>query len=291
MWEAIRAIKVNRVVCLTSHAMDEVDHLGDRIALLSGGRLRALGSSLFLKNHYGKGYQLQLLVSPIDVPQLTRAVEQYLVGSTIVGKEAGAVTVALKRSQLKNVPLLFKWIEGTLSMDAAQGAKGLLREWSISNSTLEEVFLRLCAAETTVNAGIEEEADSTKEEEEKMCVVCHTRPPSVVTLYTAGGIPVVLPNVMCTPCSLGPALAEEKAREDERLRAQAIAESKEDDSGDNGERIQWTLDDGVGGTVAPLPGSQPGGVVEGGAAVSPPPSESDSVECGEGRSYPRSAGA
>ena len=267
VWEAIRAIKVNRVVCLTSHAMDEVDHLGDRIALLAAGRLRALGSSLYLKNHYGKGYQLQLLVSPADVPQLIKAVEQYLSGSSIVGKEAGAVTVALKRSQLKNVPLLFKWIEGTLSMDVGHVGKGLLREWSISNSTLEEVFLRLCAADTTVNAEIE--GLGQREEEEAKCVVCHVRPPNVVTLYTAGGIPVVLPNVMCVPCSMGPALAEEKAKEDERLR---LAESKEGEE-DSGERIQWTLDESRGGAPPP-PGSQVGGMMEGVSPLSPPPSES-----------------
>ena len=244
VWEAIRHIKADRVVLLTTHAMDEADQLGDRIGLLASGRLRALGSSLFLKNSFGRGYQLQLLVAPQDVPQLTQAVEQYLVGCTIVGKEAGAVTIALKRDQLRNVPLLFRWIEGALSKDPASAAGGgggkgeLLKEWSISNSTLEEVFLRLCAADKVVNAGVEAVVEASRAEEDerlRKCAVCHTRPVSVVTLYTAGGVPVVLPNVLCGPCAWGPVLAEQKAREETE---RAAAESKVDDDGG---RIDWSL--------------------------------------------------
>ena len=231
VWDAIRNIKANRVVCLTTHDMQEADALSDRIAVMAEGRLRALGSALFLKNHYGKGYQLKITVAPDDVQQLTDAVEQYLVGSSIVGKEAGAVTIGLKRSQLKNVPLLFKWI------DAAVGTAGteLLKEWSISNSTLEEVFLRLCAADTTVNAAVDDAVDNTREDGGiRKCVVCLTRPVNVVTLFTSTGIPVVLPNVMCYPCSFGPLLAEEKAKEE---KAQRLQEEKEEEKLD---RIQWS---------------------------------------------------
>lgn len=36
--------------------MDEADLLGDRIAIMGEGRLRCIGSSLFLKKVYGVGY-------------------------------------------------------------------------------------------------------------------------------------------------------------------------------------------------------------------------------------------
>lgn len=41
--------------------MDEADYLGDRIAVISSGYLRALGSSLFLKSTFGVGYTLTLV--------------------------------------------------------------------------------------------------------------------------------------------------------------------------------------------------------------------------------------
>ena len=41
--------------------MDEADVLGDRIAIISGGKLCCCGSSLYLKSHYGNGYYLTLV--------------------------------------------------------------------------------------------------------------------------------------------------------------------------------------------------------------------------------------
>ena len=41
--------------------MDEADILGDRIAIISHGKLRCCGSSLFLKTHFGDGYHLTMV--------------------------------------------------------------------------------------------------------------------------------------------------------------------------------------------------------------------------------------
>lgn len=41
--------------------MDEADLLGDRIAIISQGRLCCCGSSLFLKTKLGSGYYLTLV--------------------------------------------------------------------------------------------------------------------------------------------------------------------------------------------------------------------------------------
>ena len=51
---------------------------------------------LFLKNHYGKGYQMQLLVEPEDVPQLVRAVEQFLLGQPIEKPETASYGCAIQ---------------------------------------------------------------------------------------------------------------------------------------------------------------------------------------------------
>lgn len=50
-----------RTIILSTHHMDEADILGDRIAIISSGRLRCCGSSLFLKKSFGSGYYLTLV--------------------------------------------------------------------------------------------------------------------------------------------------------------------------------------------------------------------------------------
>lgn len=46
---------------LTTHYMDEADILGDRIGIMASGKLTALGSSIFLKNRFGVGYNLVIV--------------------------------------------------------------------------------------------------------------------------------------------------------------------------------------------------------------------------------------
>lgn len=49
-WRLLMRAKRGRVVLLTTHAMDEADALADRIAIMADGRLKAVGSSLWLKS-------------------------------------------------------------------------------------------------------------------------------------------------------------------------------------------------------------------------------------------------
>lgn len=50
-----------RTILLSTHHMDEADLLGDRIAIISHGKLKCCGSPLFLKSTYGDGYKLTLV--------------------------------------------------------------------------------------------------------------------------------------------------------------------------------------------------------------------------------------
>jgi ATP-binding cassette subfamily A (ABC1) protein 3 len=60
LWDMLKDYKKDRIVILTTHNMDEADLLGDRIGIMSAGRLVCLGSGLFLKNKFGYGYKMNL---------------------------------------------------------------------------------------------------------------------------------------------------------------------------------------------------------------------------------------
>jgi len=59
-WELIKAYKKDKIIILTTHYMDEADELGDRIAIMSKGKLKCCGSPLFLKKKYGLGIILEI---------------------------------------------------------------------------------------------------------------------------------------------------------------------------------------------------------------------------------------
>lgn len=59
--------------------MDEADLLGDRIAIMAGGRLQCCGSSFFLKKKYGAGYHLVIAKSArCDVAKVTSLLRDYI---------------------------------------------------------------------------------------------------------------------------------------------------------------------------------------------------------------------
>jgi ATP-binding cassette subfamily A (ABC1) protein 3 len=76
LWNMLKNYKNNRTIILTTHYMDEADILGDRIGIMTDGQLICLGSSLFLKNRFGVGYNLTM-VKKSKEPNLK--IGQYLV--------------------------------------------------------------------------------------------------------------------------------------------------------------------------------------------------------------------
>ena len=59
VWSAIQQMRKGRLVVLTTHSMEEADVLGDTVAIMANGKVKAAGTPLFLKNRYGRGFQLR----------------------------------------------------------------------------------------------------------------------------------------------------------------------------------------------------------------------------------------
>uniref|UniRef100_A0A668A4A9 P-type phospholipid transporter n=1 Tax=Myripristis murdjan TaxID=586833 RepID=A0A668A4A9_9TELE len=67
IWDLLLKYRQGRTIILSTHHMDEADILGDRIAIISHGRLCCVGSSLFLKTQLGTGYYLTLVKRDYDL--------------------------------------------------------------------------------------------------------------------------------------------------------------------------------------------------------------------------------
>ena len=61
MWNMLKEHKKEKIIILTTHYMDEADILGDRIAIMSGGKITCLGTSMFLKHKFGVGYTMTVV--------------------------------------------------------------------------------------------------------------------------------------------------------------------------------------------------------------------------------------
>ena len=64
MWYHLKQLREQGMtILLTTHHLDEADELADRIAIMSKGKLLAVGTSEFFKKNFGVGYHLNIMPS------------------------------------------------------------------------------------------------------------------------------------------------------------------------------------------------------------------------------------
>ncbi|EGG13872.1 ABC transporter A family protein [Cavenderia fasciculata] len=144
LWQTLKNITTNRCIILTSHMMDEVDVLSTRIAIMSQGKLKALGSPQHLKSKFGEGYSLKICIDDNHVDQVDAVsfVQQFSPSATLSERFIGNYTFRLPKNTI--VSQLFSYI-----LENKQ--KYHITHWGVNQSTLEDVFLKLSENDETVN--------------------------------------------------------------------------------------------------------------------------------------------
>jgi ABC-type multidrug transport system ATPase subunit len=155
IWSLLEQEKRNRVVVLTTHFMDEADILGDRIAIMSAGRLRVLGSSLFLKSRFGIGYTLTIdLTSATTRGAVVDVVRKHVAAAEMISEAGSELSMRLPLAATPSFPALF------VALDDAIAAAALgVAAYGVSVTSLEEVFIRLAGdshEHSTAEASAEE---------------------------------------------------------------------------------------------------------------------------------------
>nr|APD26543.1 ATP-binding cassette transporter subfamily A member 5 X2 protein [Brachionus koreanus] len=139
IWSLLQSLRQNRVILLSTHFMDEADILADRKAIISKGKLKCVGSSLYLKNRFGLGYHLKLIANQnIDQEpvELTSMIKRHVANGELERFSGKEISYTLPIDSVGNFQSLFEDIEkNAQSID--------IENFAISMTLLEEVFLKL----------------------------------------------------------------------------------------------------------------------------------------------------
>ncbi|OON21313.1 ABC transporter, ATP-binding protein, partial [Opisthorchis viverrini] len=137
VWAILQAQRAARTLLVTTHYMDEADHLGDRIAIMSAGKLRCFGSPLFLKAKYGAGYLLTIMKSTdTESSYLLSQVQQHVKGAQIRSDQGDELKFLLPLEAVDTFSPLFSNLE-------TNKAQLGIQSFGVSVTTMEEVFLRV----------------------------------------------------------------------------------------------------------------------------------------------------
>ena len=137
IWSLVRKKRnEGRAVILSTHFLDEADVLSDRIAILSKGRLKCLGSPMFLKRAYGVGYQLTVENTrpPLtNVFDLARKVVPEAKLLTDVGTE---VSIQLPTTSQHRFPALLREMEEVRIVGNEDSAATKMLHLNLSSNTM-----------------------------------------------------------------------------------------------------------------------------------------------------------
>ncbi|NXG67151.1 ABCAA protein, partial [Hemiprocne comata] len=136
VWGLLKEHRAGRVILFSTQFMDEADILADRKAFISHGRLKCVGSSLFLKKNWGIGYHLRIHISEsCDLENVTAVVKQYIPNVIFSGHSQYELRYKLPLENTNKFPDLFSGLDSC-------SHQGIIN-YGVSITTLEDVFLRL----------------------------------------------------------------------------------------------------------------------------------------------------
>jgi len=153
VWDLIEQCKHGRTILLTTHSMEEADVLGNTIAIMGKGRLRAFGSSLHLKNVFGAGYQLTFTCNEGDeqaARDAIKAADKYM---ELLDVKSKSIIFRHSLDEDESGVSKLDTLCNFLSALEADKSKFKVNDFSIAMTTLEEVFLQLCKNDEEVEFG------------------------------------------------------------------------------------------------------------------------------------------
>jgi ABC-type multidrug transport system ATPase subunit len=161
LWTAVLDAKPSKSIILTTHALEEAEVLCDRVGIMTHGVLRTLGTPRELRARFDTGYKLllscelliiitelliiiryKLLLSCEPGRRVAAQVDRYVLGmmpgARLTDSVNGVRTYIVPKEGMRKAGL-FRGM-------AANKRRLRIKEWGLSNTTLEEVFLGIVAA-------------------------------------------------------------------------------------------------------------------------------------------------
>jgi ABC-type multidrug transport system ATPase subunit len=140
LWNFLKNYKTNKIIILTTHSLDEADYLGDRIGIMSEGKLICGGTSTFLKNRYTCGFNINFLFTK---GRLNDEIAQQFLTEMKEAEPFLKLRVIGKEMMQINFPEIGNNINRVFSTIDRLQQKYSIVSYTLATTSLEDVFLKL----------------------------------------------------------------------------------------------------------------------------------------------------
>ncbi|TPX74006.1 hypothetical protein CcCBS67573_g04714 [Chytriomyces confervae] len=146
IWQVIEKMKETSAIILTSHSMEEVDALADRVGILVNGKLRCLGTSQRLKNTYGSGYTISIRTT---TPEIAGTVASWFPEEMVKLRTVSGCTVTL--DVVSHAVSVNASVQLLRELFAILKSRDGVEDYSVSQATLQQVFVDFSKKQREVN--------------------------------------------------------------------------------------------------------------------------------------------
>ena len=109
IWELIEKLKKGKSIILTTHSMEEADILADRLSVMVKGKLKCVGTSLYLKQKYGDGHRVTLNIDDSKSKEVFRTIKKLFPKAVEVDCKGGNMIIGL--NEFESLLDLIKMLE------------------------------------------------------------------------------------------------------------------------------------------------------------------------------------
>lgn len=134
LWAAIKRVKQDRAIIMTTHSLEEAEALSSRVGIMSKGELKCIGTVDALKARHGKGHRVSISLPQCKVSEFHEAFTAVVPEVEIDTRMRGTLEYVL--------PKAFP-IHRVFAFMSENREELAIRDWGINQTTLEDVFVKV----------------------------------------------------------------------------------------------------------------------------------------------------
>ncbi|XP_052624589.1 ABC transporter A family member 7 [Lactuca sativa] len=135
LWNVVKRAKQNRAIILTTHSMEEAEHLCDRLGIFVDGSLQCVGNPNELKGRYGGSYVFTMTTSSNHEANVENLVKGLSPDAKKIYEISGTQKFEMPKEAIK-IADVFRAVENAKSRFDVQA-------WGLADTTLEDVFIKV----------------------------------------------------------------------------------------------------------------------------------------------------
>ncbi|CAI9106484.1 OLC1v1005647C1 [Oldenlandia corymbosa var. corymbosa] len=135
LWKVVKQAKQDRAIILTTHSMEEAEHLCDRLGIFADGDLQCIGNPKELRATYGGSYIFTMTTSATHEVEVENLVREFSRSAIRTYQISGTQKFELSKNEVK-IADVFHAVEEAKS-------RFTVHAWGLADTTLEDVFIKV----------------------------------------------------------------------------------------------------------------------------------------------------